>query len=234
MKTHPARTSYAFTLIELITVIAIISVLMALLFPHLAAARENARRQEAATVIKSAVNACNNYKQDYGKYPPIKEAEDGSPPTNGFYSYGDKKAGKCKMDNNHLFDVLRAIDRQSGENEGHKMNIRQVKYYEGKKATDPKLPRDGFVDGTEFDKEKAGQLMDPWGAQYCILLDFDGDDVIDASAIYSDLSNKENFLRYSAVGFSMGKDSERGGKGYEGKYKKEKSNEAPDDVVSWQ
>jgi hypothetical protein len=128
--------------------------------------------------------------------------------------------------------VLRAIDR--GENEKHKMNFRQVKYYEGKKATDPKNPRDGFLDGSEFDQAKAGQLLDPWGAQYCFILDADGDEVIDMSEYFTDLAGPENHVRFSSVGFSMGKNSKIGGKGYEGKFKKENSNEAPDDIVSWQ
>jgi hypothetical protein len=131
-----------------------------------------------------------------------------------------------------LFDVLRAIAR--GDNTDHKLNFRQVKYYDGKKATDPKNPRDGFLDGSEFDQSKAGRLMDPWGTQYCIVLDSDGDEVIDMSTFFTDLTGESNFVRFSAVGFSMGKDSKRGGKGYENKLKKEKSNEAPDDIVSWQ
>ncbi len=232
MKTHPARHSSGFTLIELITVIAIISVLMALLFPHLAAARENARRQEAATNLKTAMNACLQYKSDYGKYPPIDAALAGDPRTNSYYSYGDITNGKCKADNNKLFDVLRAIPRN--ENVDHKLNFRQVKYMEGKKATDPKNPRDGFMDGSEFESARAGQFMDPWGAQYCLILEADGDEIIDVSEFYTDLNNKEDFIRGTAAGFAMGKDNKPGGKGYEGKLKKDKSNEPSDDIVTWQ
>ena len=235
MKTHPARPLQAFTLIELITVIAIISILMALLFPHLSAARDNARRQEAASVLKSAVNACNNYKQDYGKYPPVTSAQDSSSPTDSTYSYGDKDDGKCKENNNVLFDILRAISRgPNATPTPHSLNTRQVKYFENKPATDAKNPRDGFCDGSQFPPEKLGMLMDPWGAQYCIVLDFDGDETIDMSKIFTDLTGEANRVRFSAVGFSMGKDSKRGGKGYESKYKKENSSEAPDDIVSWQ
>jgi prepilin-type N-terminal cleavage/methylation domain-containing protein len=232
MKTHPVRRTLAFTLIELITVIAIISVLMALLFPHLAAARENARRQDASVTCKNIGNACNQYKNDYGKYPPLTSAKDGDPAKNGIMSFGDTEAAKCKVNNNILFDVLRAISR--GDNQDHVMNPRQVKYFEQKKATDPKNPREGFCDGSEFVGEKQGRLMDPWGGQFCIVLDTDGDDIIDMSTFYTDLSDPANFVRFSAVAFSMGKDSKLGGKGYEGKLRKEKSNEPPDDIVSWQ
>lgn len=212
--------------------IAIIAVLMALLFPHLASAKETARRQKAASILKNIINAAAGYKNEYGKYPPIEAAKAGDDQTNGFYSYGDIPEGKCQVDNNKLFDVLRAIPRN--ENSEHKLNYRQQKYFQENKATDPKNPREGFLDGSEFDSSKLGQLMDPWGTQYCIILESDGDEIIDMSEFYTDLAEPANHLRNSAVAFCMAKDGKRGGKGYEGKLRKEKSSEAPDDIVSWQ
>jgi len=44
----------AFTLIELLTVIAIIAILMGLLFPVLSSAKNQARRQAAAVAIRLA------------------------------------------------------------------------------------------------------------------------------------------------------------------------------------
>ena len=75
--------------------------------------------------------------------------------------------------------------------------------------------------------------MDPWGTQYCIVLDATGNDEIaaaDVQKFYKDL----DIIRMSAVAFSLGKDGVIGGKGYEGKYRKPNSSEAPDDIVSWQ
>lgn len=229
MKTH-FRPQRAFTLIELITVIAIISILMALLFPALAAAREGARRAKAGTVVKDIVNACKNYALDYGKYPPVVAAKAGSG-TNTYGSFGDITAGKCKVDNNQLFDILRGIAK--GENALHVLNPRQQKYFDQTKATDIKNPRDGFVDGSEFPVGKVGQLMDPWGNEYCIVLDIDGDDVIDMNEFYTDLIAPDNSVRSGAVAFSMAKDGIRGGKGYPNLYRKTSSSQAPDDVVSW-
>ena len=231
-KTHAA----AFTLIELLTVIAIIAVLMGLLFPAISGAKEQARRADAKSSILNIVNACKMYETDYGKFPPVSQAQvgkvDTSDSNNGFYSYGDTGKGKCAAPNNYLFDILRAIPNTTSNN-AHAMNKRQQKYIETKLATDYKNPRNGFTDGSNFTGVK-GQYMDPWGAQYCIVLDATGSGTLSVGRFYSDLSDPINLLRVSAAGFSMGKDNNLGGKGYEGKLRKPSSNEAPDDVVSWQ
>jgi prepilin-type N-terminal cleavage/methylation domain-containing protein len=233
MKTRPAtlRAQFAFTLIELITVIAIIAILMALLFPAMTGAREGARRGKAGTVVRSIVNACKSYSTDYGKYPPVEEARDGGggSGSDATLSFGDQQGGGCRANNNELFDVLRAINR--GANSEHALNKRQQKYFEESKATDPKNPRDGFCDGKEFEGDLQGRLMDPWGTQYCVVLDADGDETIKMGTFYTDQTDP---IRFSAVAFALAKDGKRGGKGYEGKLRKEKSNEPPDDIVSWQ
>jgi prepilin-type N-terminal cleavage/methylation domain-containing protein len=240
MKTHPAtlRPQFAFTLIELITVIAIIAILMGLLFPAMSGARDSARRSKASTVVRAIVNACKNYASDYGKFPPVKEAlvesagggTGGSKTeTNSYYAYGDTEFAKCKVPNDQLFDILRAIPREP--NEDHKLNRRQQKYFEEGKATDVKNPREGFADGKEFSDELQGQLLDPWGKQYCVILDADGDETLKLTEIFQDQSEP---IRFSAVAFSMAKNGDIGGKGYQGRLRKERSNEAPEDIVSWQ
>lgn len=227
----PKLQAAAFTLIELLTVIAIIAVLMGLLFPALSGAKEQARRADAGTAVRNIVSACKSFYNDYGKFPPASGALDGDVNTSGAYSFGDTAAGKCKVENSTLFDILRAISR--GDNTNHALNKRQQKYIEMGKAKDAKNPRGGFCDGSEFTKSQ-GALMDPWGAQYCIVLDADGDGKIDMGTFYTDMAGDTNAIRVDAACFSMGKDNIRGAKGYEGKFRKPSSSEAPDDIVSWQ
>ena len=216
----------AFTLIELLTVIAIIAVLMGLLFPAISAAKEQARRADAGVALRNIVSACKSYQTDYGKFPPVPAALKGDVNTSGYYAFGDVNEGKCGTGNDALFDILRSINR--GVNNTYAMNKRQQKYIEGKLATDTKNPRNGFIDGNSFTGTQ-GQYMDPWGAQFCVVLDAADAGTIDMSQFFTDLSGANNVLRVSAAAFAMGKDNKRGGKDYAGRLRKASSSEAPDD-----
>lgn len=66
-KMKPAR---GFTMIELLTVIAVIGILMALLLPVLANVRRNAKETATRSLIKSIETAIAAYEFDWGVYPP--------------------------------------------------------------------------------------------------------------------------------------------------------------------
>lgn len=72
----------AFTLVELLTVIAIIAVLSALLFPVMSKAKEAARQTACLTNMQQIHTKLSLYHQDYDAYPPmllgVAERSDGS------------------------------------------------------------------------------------------------------------------------------------------------------------
>lgn len=63
---------YAFTLIELLIVIAIIALLAAILFPVFARARENARRASCQSNLKQIGIGIAQYTQDYDEMYPLQ------------------------------------------------------------------------------------------------------------------------------------------------------------------
>lgn len=63
----------AFTLVELLVVIAIVGILIALLLPAIQAAREASRRASCQNNLRQIGVAINNYVSSTGKFPPGKK-----------------------------------------------------------------------------------------------------------------------------------------------------------------
>src|SRR2546428_12527942 len=95
MTRYSRRRGRAFTLIELLIVIVIISILAGLLFPAFRGVQAQARRAQAKNDLTQIVTAVNAYYTEYGKYPLA--ASDGSADT-----------VFASPTNYNLFDVLRA------------------------------------------------------------------------------------------------------------------------------
>lgn len=82
----PASRRRAFTLIELLTVIAIIGILAAIIIPVTAKVRESARRTDCASNLRQIGSALFLYAADNGnKLPPVSTVW---PPNSGDTSWG--------------------------------------------------------------------------------------------------------------------------------------------------
>ncbi len=234
--------SAAFTLIELLTVIAIIAILMGLLFPAIGAVKENARRVQAKNDVTQIVAAVKHYYTEYSKYPPLeKTTATAKPPSTAtpkdFYCGDSVVVTKCKINNVFLFDTLRAISRKDGVNENDIYNPRRIVFYEAKVAQNPLLPRAGVLEKTASGGEPTnvallGCLFDPWGSQYFVMMDTNYDNVLDVDQCYDDF--KDELRPRTGVGaFSMGKDNVIGDKtSFPDNYRK--GTKVSDDVISWQ
>lgn len=238
---RPAPTSsrHAFTLVELLVVIAIIVILMSLLLTAIPAVKEAARKTDARNTANQIVVALNAYYTEYAKFPPIdpnntKPPKDTDPDT----VVGDDASGATEP-NNTVFYTLRAI--AAGPNTDNDCNPRKVVFFEGKAATvnNANVARGGFFDKTNnggvAPANFASCLFDPWGKQYGVVMDTNGDDRIDLTNFYNDFSGIEPTAgrapRKKVGAFSMGKDNKLGDNGNRS-YRN--GTEKSDDVLSWE
>jgi prepilin-type N-terminal cleavage/methylation domain-containing protein len=214
---HNRLQTSAFTLVELLTVIAIIAILMGLLFPAIGVVKDQAKKAEAKTACANIVAAVKAYNTEYGKYPNA---------TGSTSAADDYLVGEGATANTNLFNILRAKD--AAGNAGHTYNPRRIIFFEGKSATSTDTPKSGFAETGS--KGTIGAFYDPWGSQYCVAVDGDYDNLI-SNVPYTDFSGTAKGPQTGSVAFSYGKDGQIGTKG-DKMYKNGSS--ASDDVISWQ
>ncbi len=231
MNSRPqARLNVAFTLIELLTVIAIIAILMGLLFPAIGIVKEQARKAEAKAAVVQIAAAVKQYNTEYGKYPVADYADAGTKDL----VLGDTTKLPSKASNADLFNILRA--KNAGKNAtptDNAYNPRRIVFFEGKSASDPANPKSGFLDQT-------GAFYDPWGKEYTVIMDSNYNDVIDTS-FYGDFKETsqgtptDTGARTGVGVMTLGKDGEIGSPkdGVNGRFRGA-DGKTSDDIISWQ
>jgi prepilin-type N-terminal cleavage/methylation domain-containing protein len=186
------RPRAGFTIVELLTVIAIIAILAAMLLPVLAAAKKHAQKVQAHLQTVDIAQAIQKYDSDYGRFPTAQPAG-----TNDF-TYGGTvfDAGRnpsppvtttptsgVTMTNEEVIAIL--MDNTTlanGVNTNHIRNPQQTIFLNAKMSgydpSQPGLP-EGGVDVT-------GVYRDPWGNPYIISMDLNYDESCKDSFYCSD------------------------------------------------
>jgi prepilin-type N-terminal cleavage/methylation domain-containing protein/prepilin-type processing-associated H-X9-DG protein len=108
--TMRSRIQIAFTLVELLVVIAVIAILAALLLPVIARSKEHGRSTACLSNLRQLGIALQLYVQDNeNKMPVMQDALVGVPPTNGTMDgvlsnyLGNVRVLFCPSDNKQLF-----------------------------------------------------------------------------------------------------------------------------------
>lgn len=209
----------AFTLVELLTVIAIIGILVGMLLVAIPIAKQMIYKAEAKNAASGIVGAVTAYYTDYGKYPLGQKASDPN-------SLTDVLFGDSNTSNQVLFDILRNVGPDFST--PNQFNPKGTVYLTSRVVADPIRPRSGFAT-QDAGTVKMHSYVDPWGNEYRIAIDADGDNRI-SNLPYSDFQGA-NAPRVPVGVFSIGKDGAVGNKG-DGIFRR--NGTASDDIVSWQ
>jgi len=142
---YSLRSASAFTLLELMVVVAIIAILAGLLFPVIIGALGKAKEKQAAAEARTILMAIKAYRQEYGKWPAQTQAT-------GDVTY---------VTNNYLViqpllgnNILDLANNQTNPKNKIFLNL-QV--------------------NTNNNPDYAGNYLDPWGIPYVICMDENGD-----------------------------------------------------------
>ncbi len=182
----PKTSRSAFTLVELLTVIAIIAVLMGILFPTIGAAIESAKKTQAKNDELQIVNAVKAYYTEYGKYPTASTSDTEVADTGPLLSELRIPSGFTPTMNPRKIVFLEVPDAKNyGQANKEKSGISKL----------------------------SGKWLDPWGNPYKVMLDADYDNKL-ANPYSQNAGNPgtppNGGLSTGVIAWSLGRDGKGG------------------------
>jgi len=175
MNTHPlsspSRRCGAFTLIEMLVVIAIIAILAGILLPALQHVKAKAKIQKAKIDMANIAAAIRSYEAAYERYPATKAKELAAGSDDLTYGFG------AIASNGELMEILLDNDQPGRVNANHASNPK------GQRFLDAKMVGGMSPNGVStFD----WNFRDPWSNPYIITIDMNGDGKC-RDALYKDV-----------------------------------------------
>lgn len=173
---YPSRPTRprAFTLIEMLVVIAIIAILAGILLPALAGAKVRAKIKQAQTEMANLTGAIKSYETEYNRFPATPDIEANGTPDFTFGAPPDvvmpPPFPPQFNDNNRvaMFILLNHIDQAPAplQNGIRNRNPRKLSFF------DPTKMASGDLPGISTDDHV---FRDPWGNPYIITIDLNDD-----------------------------------------------------------
>ncbi len=154
-------------MIELLVVVAIIAILAGLLMPAIISGMKQAEITQAKTDAKLLEQAINSYRADYQKFP-------GQFPGRGAGPYQDYNLMVATLQGSNVTGT--AADFLTGSS-WKNQNPRQKAYLQ---VSDKFICTNGTVTAGGAVVATKGDLMDPWGNRYMVVVDFDSKGTVDA------------------------------------------------------
>lgn len=189
-----------FTLVEILTVIAIIAILMGLLLPVMSTAQRKGKENKARAAIQSIKFAIEQYENDYGILPKFGTVAGDMVFNETIAKSQDKSAASTNADSktyDQFMELLTLANKDDGTAVSNE-NTKKIRYLEA--------PANKVKD---VNKNEGYFILDPWGRRYGIVIDNNYDGMIGNGGSASDRTFDEGVktgqkLRAKVAVFSYG------------------------------